>query len=291
MIAPLLRKAAVVTTLLLIATLTATAPVQADNRTLYGAVVLNQTDLAMKTHQFGHMGVVRVYYLTPPPANIWTTASLHDVYEAHDGVIVSFNANARSILSGQDDQAFKNFFDNAPRGEPIFWSYYHEPERVILDGEFTAVEYREAWVHLAHLAAAAHNSYLIPTLILLGWDLSPYADRNWREYLPPGQTVSVVGWDSYPPGGVTTPSPVSFIGDAVTASRAAHIRFGFGEFATATVKGRPNWLSVVGAYCQQVSAVFCSLYDSPYHGNALKYGTYEITDKASMAAWHKVVSP
>jgi hypothetical protein len=34
---------------------------------------------------------------------------------------------------------------------------YREPEDNIRDGEFTAAEYRDAWVHLSNLAKTADN--------------------------------------------------------------------------------------------------------------------------------------
>jgi hypothetical protein len=86
---------------------------------------------------------------------------------------VSFKALPTAILSGQDDAALSQFFDTAPTGNPIYWSYYHEPEGNIADGEFTLADYKAAWAHVAALARAAQNSDLHSTLILGGYDFSP----------------------------------------------------------------------------------------------------------------------
>ena len=52
----------------------------------------------------------------------------------HSAVIVSFKALPTDILSGADDAALTHFFDTAPTGHPIYYSYYHEPEDNIADG-------------------------------------------------------------------------------------------------------------------------------------------------------------
>ncbi len=59
-------------------------------------------------------------------------------------------------------------------GIRIYWSYYHEPEDNIADGEFTLADYKAAWAPVVSLANAAHNPDLHSTLILMGYDLSPY---------------------------------------------------------------------------------------------------------------------
>ena len=51
-------------------------------------------------------------------------------------------AAAAQILSGADDSALAHFFDAAPTGHPIYYSYYHEPELPIRQGQFTLAQYK-----------------------------------------------------------------------------------------------------------------------------------------------------
>ena len=116
------------------------------------------------------MAIVRTYYPGLPSSNAWTTGRPAANKSA---VIVSFKAQPKAILSGQDDTALSHFFDTAPSGNPIYWSYYHEPEGNIADGEFTLPDYKAAWAHVVSLARAAHNPDLHSTLILGGYDFRP----------------------------------------------------------------------------------------------------------------------
>lgn len=100
---------------------------------LLGASVSTAT-IAPETSEFGHMGIVRVYYPGLPSSNAWTTGLPAANKSA---VIVSFKALPRAIVSGQDDAVLSHFFGTAPTGHPIYWSYWHEPEGNITDGEFT----------------------------------------------------------------------------------------------------------------------------------------------------------
>lgn len=61
------------------------------------------------------MAIVRVYYPGLPSPNAWTTGLAAANKSA---VIVSFNAQPTTILSGQDDAALSHFFDTAPAGNP-----------------------------------------------------------------------------------------------------------------------------------------------------------------------------
>jgi len=96
-------------------------------------------------------------------------------------VIVSFKLNPSDILSGAEDSRMKTWFANAPRDRDVYWSYYHEPEDQIADGDFSAADYRSAWRHLKSLANQAHNPRLYSTLILMQWTLNPQANRNWQD--------------------------------------------------------------------------------------------------------------
>jgi len=265
-----------------------TARLAADNTSapLFGASI-NGTNLGQETSEFGHMAIVRTYYPGLPSSNAWTTGLPASNKSA---VIVSFKAQPTTILSGQDDAALSHFFDTAPTGNPIYWSYYHEPEGNIRDGEFTLPDYKAAWAHVVSLANAAHNPDLHSTLILGGYDFSPSAHRNWKDYLPGGGIISTLGWDAYPPGSAKNENPIAaapdtFMAQEIAAAKSVGLPYGFAEFGLSTAAGRPTWLSDVGNYLLRSGAVFATY----FNGNA-QYPTLKLTDAASVAVWKGFVA-
>jgi hypothetical protein len=254
---------------------------------LLGSSVLSAPDLHTDTGDFGRMPIVRVYYPGLPASNAWSggLASAN-----HSAVIVSFKALPRTILSGADDSALKHFFNTAPTGHPIYWCYYHEPEDNIAKGQFNLADYKAAWAHVAALARAAHDPALHSTLILMSWDLVKASHRNWRNYLPGGGIIDVLGWDAYPVGSATnvhpqlTP-PGGFMGPAIAASKSVHLPYGFPEFGLSTARGRPGWLKTVGHYIMQSGALFASYFDGNH-----QYPTLRLTDSASIAVWRSFVA-
>ena len=161
------------------------------------------------------MPIVRVYYPGLPNPDAWSTGL---AAANHSAVIVSFKALPTDILSGADDSALKHFFDTAPTGHPIYYTYYHEPEDNIERGEFKLADYKAAWAHVAAIANAAHNPDLHSTLILMSWDLEKASHRNWKDYLPGGGIISTLGWDAYPVGSATNVNPAAHIADRVHGS-------------------------------------------------------------------------
>ncbi len=252
---------------------------------LLGSSALSPHNLARTTAQFGHLPIVRIYFPGLPGRYAWT--SIAGVNKS--AVIVSFNARPAAILSGADDARLRAFFAGAPRGHPIYYSYFHEPEAHIKHGQFTAAAYRAAWRHVAALADAARNPYLHATLILMAYDLIRSVHRNWKDYLPRGGVISVLAWDAYPVGSATnvhpqrTP-PARFMGPAIAASRRVGLPFGFAEFGLSTARGRAGWLTGVGKYLLRSGALFACLFD----GNR-EYPTLRLTDHASIAVWRHYV--
>jgi hypothetical protein len=254
---------------------------------LLGSSVLSVPDLQADTKDFGRMPIVRVYYPGLPSDNAWHggLASAN-----HSAVIVSFKALPKTILSGADDAALRHFFGTAPTGHPIYWSYYHEPEDNITAGQFKLADYKAAWAHVVKLANAAHKPNLHSTLILMSWDLVKASHRNWRNYLPGGGIISVLGWDAYPVGSATnvhpqlTP-PGGFMGPAIAASKSVNLPYGFPEFGLSTSNGRPGWLRTVGKYIMRSGALFASYFD----GNQ-QYPTLRLTDSPSIAVWRSFVA-
>jgi FlgD Ig-like domain len=254
---------------------------------LLGSSVLSTSDLAADTAAFGKMPIVRVYYPGLPSPTAWTSGLAG---ANHSAVIVSFKALPTTILSGADDAALRQFFDSAPTGHPIYYSYYHEPEDNIAAGQFGLADYKAAWARVVSIAKAAHNPDLHSTLILMSWDLVPASHRNWKDYLPGGGIISTLGWDAYPTGSATNQNPQlqppsGFMGPAIAASKSVGLPYGFPEFGLSTADGRAGWLQTVGDYIMNSGALFAAY----FNGNQ-QYPTLRLTDAASIAVWRSFVT-
>jgi hypothetical protein len=253
---------------------------------LFGSSVTS-SDLAQTTAQFGQMPIVRVYYPGLPTSNAWDGGLAG---ANHSAVIVSFKALPTDILSGADDAALTHFFDTAPTGHLIYYSYYHEPEDNIADGQFTLADYKAAWARVVALADAARNPDLHSTLILMSWDLVKASGRDWKSYLPGGGIISTLGWDAYPAGSATNvnPQPIApadFMGPCITASNSVGLPYGFAEFGLSTATGRAAWMTEVGNYLMSSGAQFASVFNgSP------QYPTLQLTDQASQNVWKGFVA-
>lgn len=253
---------------------------------LFGASASDPGLLSTETNKFGHMPVIRVYFPGLPPANAWTTGAAGVNKSA---VIVSFNASPSSILSGADNSALNSFFDKAPKGLPIYYSYYPEPEQYIADGDFSVADYRAAWARVVWLANQADNPDLKSTMVLTNWDLAPASGRNWKDYMPAAGVISTLGWDAYPAGTVHdinpyAQAPADFMGPEVAAAKSVGLPFGFAEFGLATETGRAAWLASVAQYLTSVGALFGTYFDSPAWPHIL------MTDSSSVTAWRQVVA-
>jgi hypothetical protein len=257
---------------------------------LLGVSVATKALLAQDTAEFGHLPILREYYTGLPPADAWTTGLQGANRSA---VIVSFKAQPNAILSGADNAALSHFFDTAPTGYPIYYSYYHEPERHIAAGQFTLAAYKAAWARVVALADAAHNPYLHSTLILVTYDFDPAAHRDWKNYLPGGHIISVLAWDAYPEfaaEGRFAPqltTPTEFMGQAIAASKSVGLPYGFAEFGLPTPNGRPAWLTAVGNYLMHSGALFGSMFNSASVSN----GEWDVAgDPAAVAVWRHFVT-
>jgi pyruvate/2-oxoglutarate dehydrogenase complex dihydrolipoamide acyltransferase (E2) component len=267
-------------------TLRDTTTADSNPATPLGVNATSTSQLSSATQEFGHLPVIRVYYTGMPDPNAWTTGAPGINKSA---VVLSFRVPPATILSGVDDAALAHFFDTAPVGHPIYYSYYHEPEPFISSSAFTLAQYQAAWAHIVAIADAANNPYLKSTLILMTWDLDPASGIDWKDFLPPGHVISTLGWDAYPSGTVhdTNPQPTSpadFMGAAVAASKSVGLPFGFAEFALGTATGRPAWLAEVASYLRTSGAEFGTLF------NSTGFPWMELNDSPSTQAWRTAVA-
>ena len=173
---------------------------------------------------------------------------------------------------------------------PIYYSYYHEPEDNIADGEFTLSDYKAAWAHVVALANAADNPDLHSTLILQGYDFVPASHRNWKDYLPGGGIISTLGWDAYPPGSAInhdpkpTP-PAQFMAQEIAAAEECRPALRLRRVRPVDRDGPPAWLTEVGNYLLQSGALFATLFNG-----CAQYPTLKLTDAASIAVWKSFVA-
>lgn len=248
---------------------------------LLGATSVNNAQLARNTAEFGHMPIIHKEYKRLPPGDAWTRGPLA---ECKSAVVVSFNAPPSKIISGADNRALSHFFDTAPTGHPIYYTYIHEPEHEVFDGRLNLAAYKAAWPHIVRLARAAHNPYLKATLILMGYDLHPAVHRDWRSFIPGGHIIDVLAWDSYGRGGTRVESPAQLFAPSIAASKSVGLPYGFAEFGMRAALIRASWLDQVGSYLIRSGALFGTLFDSPW-----VHPTFMMSNPAAIAAWRRWV--
>jgi hypothetical protein len=259
---------------------------KAPSMTPLGVNATGASQLAAKTAQFGHMPVIRVYYAGVPTPSEWTTGATG---LNKSSVVLSFRPTPAQVLSGADDAGLADFFDSAPRGHVIYYSFYAEPEAHIKDGDFSLAQYKQAWSKVVAIADAAHNPYLHSILILQGQDARPGDEYYFKDYLPGNGIISAIGWDAYPAGTGDDQDPQSvppaqFMGSDIAAARDVCLPFGFAEFALGTATGRPQWLTQVASYLQSNGALFGILFD------AKGFPWMVLHDSASIQTWRNEVA-
>jgi hypothetical protein len=271
----------------------APAPVSA-NGTLCGASFVpengetNQQALERHDRMFNGLEVVRIFY-PGLPAN-WPGK----VDTGGRPVIVSFKASPDEINSGSLDRRLGDWFKAAPRDRTIWWSYYHEPEDNIENGEFTAVAYRTAWQRLVRLADAAGNPNLQATLILMGWTLEPGAKRNWKDYYAGPEYIDVLAWDLYNLAWKkgTYKNPAENFQKVIATSRAEGKPFGIAETGTPLLGGdtgaqRAEWLRGAIDVLSRAGAEFIAYFHLDWPSAGIDY---RLHDEPSRAVWREFCS-
>jgi hypothetical protein len=249
------------TTIAKVDTAIGTSVLQKDGQSWAAAV--SQQDASL-----GRSSVMRVFYPGMPQA--WPGRA----GVINRDVVVSFRAKPQEILTGRYDSQLRSWFATAPSNREIYWSYYHEPEENISAGQFTAAQYRQAWVHVAKLADAAHNSHLKATLILMAWSLQKGSHRNWKDYYPGSSVIDVLGWDAYNQGqkkGVYW-DPSQIYQTPAEVSKAEGKPFGFPEWGSSKLpkdngSGRAAWIRASASYISKVGATFATYWDSNMKGD------------------------
>jgi len=271
-------------------TATATQPVSSGD-TLFGASVYEGSRtwtqaVADSNQAYGGMEVVRVFY--PGLPSSWPGRA----GDVGGSIVVSFKAHPAEILSGKDDAFLSNWFRTAPKDREIWWTYWHEPEDDVEDGNFSAQQWRDAYRHIAELANAANNPRLHNTVILMCWTVNPRSGRTFSDFFPGKDVVEALGWDCYsvPNSSTAYYRPEDIYGRALMTTRDLGLQFGVAETgslkAASDVDGsaRAAWLRSIGQYLQDKDASFACYFDS------IVGGEFRLLDAPSRQAWKDVVT-
>lgn len=242
--------------------------------------------LAREDGLFGRLGLVRVYHGEGPPEWVGSSADLAD-----RPVQVSFKYPPEEVNTGRHDTDLLAWFRSIPTDHDVYWTYFHEPENDIEEGEFSAAEFRSAWNRIYRLAEHAGNPRLHATLTLMQWTLHPDSGRSWRDYYPGRSAVDVLAWDVY-----NSPSQVKrgeytpahdLLGEIVSISRGQRLPWAVSEFGSHMAEGddgtrRAVWLHEVTTYATWHHARFVSYFDLNWAS-----GDYRIRDEPGIAAWRR----
>jgi hypothetical protein len=204
--------------------------------------------------------------------------------------VVSFRLRPSKVLAGEFDDELTAWFREAPRDRDTYWVFYHEPEDETERGTFTADAFRDAWSHVARLAAAADNPRLHATLVLMCWTASDRSGRDWRDFVPDDGGVEVLAWDCYAKGhdASTYADTAALLEPAREASAAVGADWAIGELGARIMPGddgheRAAWLTQVGEYARAHGARFVAYFDAPIGGS------FRLTDQPSIDAWAALV--
>lgn len=246
--------------------------------------------LRREERRLGRLPIVRVFWPTAPTRGAWSRQA---PVLGNRSIVASFRESPRAVLSGRYDDRIREWFDQAPRGQHVYWSYYHEPERDIDSGTFTKRQYRRAWRHVSHIAAMACNPKLHATLVLTGWTAEPRADRDWRDYWPGKRFVDVVAFDPYNSASHRPKryvEPRRLFRPVLRLAKQIGKPFAIAETGTQLIRGdssgrgRARWLRRMGRYFAQHDAVFVTYFQSDHKFD------YRLLDRPSKRAWRSFVA-
>lgn len=251
--------------------------------TLFGTSVDKPFDDSLRAQdaKYGRLRVLRIFYSGPPDP--WATMP---AARAGRPLVVSFKEDPATILSGRRDAFYRSWFTDAPTDRDIWWVYWHEPEKVIHDGQFTAANYRAAFTHLDTLANPTQTRHprLHTTQVLMDFTLDAASGRNWRDYYPGPAVIDVQAWDMYDwikDHTYQTMRTHQEHRPSLAVTTAEGNQFGIAEVGARQPEGRPQWLRELTQWSRNHAAAFVTYFDR---------GGVALTDPPSQQAWHEAVS-
>ena len=196
---------------------------------------------------------------------------------------VSFKGQPSAVLSGANDDMYRAWFAAAPKDRTVYWTFFHEPEDNISDGEFTARAYRDAWRHLRDLSNQAQNPRLLATLTLMNWSLFPESGRNWQEMYPGDDVIDVLAWDVNNLGSRAGryEDPETLFAPVIAASASVGKPWAVAEWGSALLAGddgrqRAQWMRAMGAHMRESKALYATYFHSPVGGESRLFDQWSI---------------
>lgn len=270
----------------------AQAPVATSDATLCGAS-LNfqdhpdwQAALDAADDTYGGLESVRLFY---QPGNLPTWPGQVDTGDRP--AMISFKAHPQEIIDNADGvlDHMQQWFADAPSDKDIYWTYFHEPEDEIENGDFGAEEYREAWEVLAATAEEVGGENLHATLILMEWTLRDGSGRDWTDYYAGDDVVDVMGWDPYNFDETAYPDVEEFFSEILKVRDETGLPFGVAEIGSPVINGddgseRAEWIREVTDHLTEEGALFAQWFDLDW----TEYGHHDwrLSDEPSQQAWH-----
>jgi hypothetical protein len=202
-------------------------------------------------------------------------------------LVLSFKIPPAQVLDGSHDAQLASFFAATPR--LTYWSYWHEPEDNIANGDFSAAQYRAAWTRIAAIARSSGKP-LRATLILMDWTVNPKSHRTWTDYYPGPNVIDVLGWDAYAWGPNDTPAAV--FGAVRHVSAQAGKPWAIGETGVPSKQvpdqaQRQSMLTAMSRYLATASPapVFVTYFDSDPGYPNVRYGWNISREPPAAQSW------
>jgi hypothetical protein len=209
-------------------------------------------------------------------------------------VNVSFKWTPATVLGGTVDDAIRTFFQTAPANLPVWWTYFHEPENEIANGDFTAADYRAAWQHIWTIAheSGVYQANVQAALILMDYTVNPASGRNWLDYYPGAAYVDVLSWDVYgfKEKDADTANDESIQTHmarvpSLAVTQAAGKAYAISEVGYDNPANRPAFLTGLANWARDNNTVFVEYFDE-----VGGLGDHRLSDTASEVVWRDAAS-
>lgn len=174
------------------------------------------------------LDIIRYFHaINAGPA--WPTAM-----EPLDGrsLVYSYRYDIAQVIAGQADAALRTMFTkartylNANPGSRFYYCLNHEPELEIINGSYTAAQYRAAWNRMIDIQENEFpHARMFPTAVLMKYTLDAASGRNFDDYFVP--RMKCISFDVYKftPGNTVA----SMINAVVTKAKLKGVRWGISE--------------------------------------------------------------
>lgn len=136
-------------------------------------------------------------------ADFMNTVASSDV-AANRWSIYSFKLPPAQVASGTHDAAINSFLMTIPNGHKTTLVLWHEPEDDIINGSYTAAQWRGAQTKLGTLVHATGRAELTVGICLMSYSFLAASGRNPDNYWDNatfGSAIDYIGIDAYQPYG------------------------------------------------------------------------------------------